>query len=143
MVYHHLWAKGFQFCNSIQTVPQKLSQLRKRVMTTFKPMTRLSLPMLVNTSPGANFTNRLKLSQLSLCVTFKPLFVKLAPGIWIFCFRWFIFNTFLMQYLLNVFTVKLYFLFRNTTTRIIKQHTLFVKVLKWWKKKSGDYFCLF
>ena len=28
--------------------------------------------MLVNTSPGANFTNRLKLSQLSLCVRFKP-----------------------------------------------------------------------
>ena len=35
---------------------------------------------------GANFTNRLKLSQLSLCVGFKPqtdlsLFVKLAPGL--------------------------------------------------------------
>ena len=35
--------------------------------------------------PGADFTNRLKLSQLSLCNKFKPktdlsLFVKLAPG---------------------------------------------------------------
>ena len=47
---------------------------------------RLSLSLFVKLAPGDSFTNRLKLSQLWLCVTLSPkrdlsLFVKLAPGI--------------------------------------------------------------
>ena len=37
-----LWPKGFQFCNSIQTVPQKLSQHRKKVHQNQPSMTNNS-----------------------------------------------------------------------------------------------------